>query len=56
MDDIVRKPLLVVENRLHELNKDLDRLLTMEGSEIANLQVKQISDEMLQPRTMKKHV
>lgn len=25
---------LVIENRLHDLDKDLDRLLTMEGSEI----------------------
>ena len=45
---------LVIENRLHELDKDLDRLLTMEGSEIVDLRIKQISDEMLQLRQMKK--
>lgn len=45
---------LVIENRLHELDKDLDRLLTMDGSEIVDLRIKQISDEMLQLRQMKK--
>ena len=45
---------LVIENRLHDLDKDLDRLLTMEGSEIVDLRIKQISDEMLQLRQMKK--
>lgn len=45
---------LVIENRLHELDKDLDRLLTMDGSEIVELRIKQISDEMLQLRQMKK--
>ncbi len=45
---------LLIENRLHELEKDLDRLLTMEGSEIVDLRIKQISDEMLQLRQMKK--
>ena len=43
-----------VENRLHELDKDLDRLLTMDGSEIVDLRIKQISDDMLQLRQMKK--
>ena len=45
---------LVIENRLHELDKDLDRLLTMDGSEIVDLRIKQTSDEMLQLRQMKK--
>ena len=45
---------LMIENRLHDLDKDLDRLLTMEGSEIVDLRIKQISDEMLQLRQMKK--
>ena len=45
---------LVIENRLHDLDKDLDRLLTMDGSEIVDLRIKQISDEMLQLRQMKK--
>ena len=45
---------LVTENRLHDLDKDLDRLLTMEGSEIVDLRIKQISDEMLRLRQMKK--
>ena len=45
---------LVIENRLHELDKDLDRLLTMDGSEIVDLRIKQISDEVLQLRQMKK--
>lgn len=45
---------LVIENRLHELDKDLDRLLTMDGSEIVDLRIKQISDDMLQLRQMKK--
>lgn len=45
---------LVIENRLHELDKDLDRPLTMDGSEIVDLRIKQISDEMLQLRQMKK--
>ena len=45
---------LVIENRLHELDKDLDRLLTMDGSEIVDLRIKQISNEMLQLRQMKK--
>ncbi len=45
---------LVIENRLHDLDNDLDRLLTMEGSEIVDLRIKQISDEMLQLRQMKK--
>ena len=44
----------MIENRLHDLNKDLDRLLTMEGSEIVDLRIKQISNEMLQLRQMKK--
>lgn len=44
---------LVIENRLHDLDKDLDRLLTMDGSEIVDLRIKQISDEMLQLRQMK---
>lgn len=44
----------MIENRLHELDKDLDRLLTMDGSEIVDLRIKQISDEMLQLRQMKK--
>ena len=47
---------LVIENRLHDLDKDLDRLLTMDGSEIVDLRIKQISDEMLQLRQMKKRV
>lgn len=45
---------LVIENRLHDLDKDLDRLLTMDGSEIVDLRIKQISDEMLQLRQIKK--
>lgn len=45
---------LVIENRLHDLDKDLDRLLTMDGSEIVDLRIKQISDEMLQLKQMKK--
>lgn len=45
---------LVIENRLHDLDKDLDRLLMMEGSEIVDLRIKQISGEMLQLRQMKK--
>ncbi len=45
---------LMIENRLHDLDKDLDRLLMMEGSEIVDLRIKQISDEMLQLRQMKK--
>ena len=44
----------MIENRLHDLDKDLDRLLTMDGSEIVDLRIKQISDEMLQLRQMKK--
>ncbi len=35
----------VIENRLYDLNKDLNRLLAMAGSEILNLRIKQISDE-----------
>ena len=46
----------MIENRLHDLNKDLDRLLTMDESEIGDLRIKQISDEMLQLRQMKKRV
>ncbi len=45
---------LVIENRLHDLDKDLDRLLTMDGSEIVDLRIKQISNEMLHLRQMKK--
>ena len=45
---------LVIESRIHELDTDLDRLLMMEGSEIVDLRIKQISDEMLQLRQMKK--
>ena len=45
----------MIENRLHDLNKDLDRLLTMDESEIGDLRIKQISNEMLQLRQMKKH-
>ena len=45
---------LIIEDRFHKLDKDLDRLLTMEGSEIVDLRIKQISDKMLQLRQMKK--
>ena len=45
---------LVIENRLHDLDKDSDRLLTMDGSENVDLRIKQISDEMLQLKQMKK--
>ena len=44
----------MIENRLHDLNKVLDRLLTMDESEIGDLRIKQISNEMLQLRQMKK--
>src|SRR5699024_6237589 len=44
---------LVIENRLHELDKDLDRLLTMDGSEIVDLRIKRISDVTLQIKHMK---
>ena len=47
---------LVIENRLHDLDKDSDRLLTMDGSENVDLRIKQISDEMLQLKQMKKNV
>lgn len=44
----------MIENRLHDLDKDLDWLLTIDESEIGDLRIKQISDEMLQLRQMKK--
>ena len=45
---------LVIENRLYERDKDLDWLITMDGSEIVDLRIKQISDEMLRLRQMEK--
>ena len=47
---------IVIKNRLDELDKELDRLLTMGENEITDRRIKQISDEMLQLRQMKKRV
>lgn len=44
---------LVIENRLHDLDKDLDWQLTKDGSEIVDLRIKHNSDEMLLLRQTK---
>ena len=45
---------IVIKNRLDELDKELDRLLTMEENEITDRRIRQISDEMLRLKQMKK--
>ena len=45
---------IVIKNRLDELDKELDRLLTMGENEITDRRIKQISDEMLRLKQMKK--
>ena len=45
---------IVIKNRLDELDKELDRLLTMDGNEITDRRIKQISDEMFRLKQMKK--
>ena len=45
---------IAIKNRLDELDKELGRLLTMEGNEITDRRIKQISGEMLRLKQMKK--
>jgi len=45
---------IVIKNRLDELDKELDRLLTVDGNEISDRRIKQISDEMVRLKQMKK--
>lgn len=45
---------IVIKNKFDELDKELDRLLTMDESEITDRRIKQISDEMLRLKQMKK--
>ena len=45
---------IVIKNRLDELDKELDRLLTMDGNDISDRRIKQISDEMVRLKQMKK--
>lgn len=45
---------IIIKNRLDELDKELDRLLTMGENEITDRRIKQISDEMLRLKQMKK--
>lgn len=44
----------IIKNKLDELDKELDRLLLMEGNEIIDVRIKQLSDEMLRLKQMKK--
>ena len=46
--------IIVIKNRLDELDKELDRLLTMDGNDISDRRIKQISDEMVRLKQMKK--
>ena len=45
---------IVIKNRLDELDKELDRLLTMDGNDISDRRIKQISDEMVRLKQMKR--